>query len=160
MPRLTLIFAVLLIIVGAIGYPGDSAASPKGRNTEQDLTSITVDVEQAVTAPKRSITALIPAFTGVLLALFGGLANVDKWRKHPMHAAAMVSLLGLLAAGKRGATGLMRLVDGGDVNTRSLFFECAMAALCGIFVAICINSFVHARRRRQGQQAALSSSLD
>ena len=156
MPRVTLVFAGLLIILGVFGYLGDSAAASKGRNTEQqNLTSITADVDQAATAPKRSITALIPAFTGVLLALFGGLAIVEKWRKHAMHAAAIVGLLGFLAAGGRSATGLMQLAGGGDVNTRSLFFVCAMAALCGVFVAMCINSFIQARRGRQSEQAAI-----
>ena len=155
MPRVTLIFAVLLIILGAIGYLGDSAAASKGRNTKQQgLTSTTADVDRAEMAPKRLITALIPLFTGVLLALFGGLATIEKWRKHAMHAAAIVGLLGFLAAGGRAATGLMKLADGGNVNTRSLVFVCAMAALCGVFVAICVNSFVQARRSRQNQQAA------
>ncbi len=47
---------------------------------------------------KQSVTALIPAFFGAALIVCGLLAFAKKWRKHAMHAAAGIGLLGFLAA--------------------------------------------------------------
>jgi hypothetical protein len=62
----------------------------------------------------RSVTALIPAFVGLPLLLLGFLAFKEKMRKHAMHAAAAIGLLGFVAAAARliivlaGAAGASR----------------------------------------------------
>ncbi len=167
MPRVTIVFAVLLIVLGVVGYTGEPTAATRDEpdstapdstaadSTAADSTAAEVaaassppDAEAGM-APKRSITALIPAFAGGLLLMFGGLALNENWRKHAMHGAVLVGLLGTLAAGGRGAGGLMKWISGdATVNTRSLFFVCAMAVLCGVFVILCVNSFIQARKRR------------
>jgi hypothetical protein len=84
-----------------------------------------------------------------LLLAFGLIATRDRWRKHAMHAAAVVGSFGLIAAGGRAATGFVSLSSAaGDVNLRSLFFVSMMALICGAFVTFCFLSFVQARRSR------------
>ncbi len=149
MVRVTFVFAVLLIALGLIGYAGDPSESrPSGSGsapaTEQS------DAGDATAESKRSITALIPTFTGACLFVLGALALNEKWRMHAIHGAVIVGLLGLLAAGGRGATGMMKLMsDNPAVNGRSLFFVCAMAVLCGVHVGLCVQSFLQARKRRR-----------
>ena len=147
MPRVTLIFALLLIGLGIVGFAGDSGSNRYQDSSKASAYSTTAG--QTAPPPKRSVTALIPAFTGGLLLICGLLALNEKWRKHAMHSAALVGSLGLLAAGGRAATGLVTLFsDDGDVNQRSLFFVSLMAILCGAFVAFSLMSFVQARRRK------------
>lgn len=150
MARVTIIFAALLVILGLVGYFGESSA---GGQTTQPPTVGSVEPDAVPNVPetkKRSVTALIPTFTGILLLIPGLLALHDTWRMHAMHGAAVVALLGFLAAGGRSAMGLLKLFSSeGDVNLRSLTFVCLMALLCGSFLALCINSFIQARRQRQ-----------
>ena len=108
----------------------------------------------AAAKPKRSVTALIPAFTGGLLFIFGVIALNEKWRMHGMHGAVLIGLLGFLAAGGRAATGLGKLMSAdAAVNMRSLFFVSMMAILCGVYVVLCVNSFIQARKRRREAEA-------
>src|SRR5438477_11877941 len=71
----TLITAILLIVVGVVGYAGQDPNPETG---------------------KVSPTALIPAMVGGALAICGLLAFSDKARKHAMHVAAIVGILGLV----------------------------------------------------------------
>ena len=150
MPRVTLLFSFLLILLGIVGYAGNSTADAPSVDPTSDSASTAAAVDQVGAKPKRSITALIPTFTGGLLLVFGAIAINEKWRMHAMHGAVLIGLLGFLAAGSRGASGVIKLMSAdADVNSRSLFFVCAMAILCGIFVALCVRSFVGARRRQR-----------
>jgi hypothetical protein len=96
----------------------------------------------------RSATALIPAGLGVFFVMLGLLAFKGGVRKHAMHFAAALGVLGVAAALAR----LLPKVFRGEA-TPSLATNClsAMALICAIFVGLCVNSFVQARRRR-GQQ--------
>ncbi len=153
MPRITLIFAILLILLGVVGYTGDAASSP-ATDTEAVQDTQPTNGETVIAKPKRSVTALIPAFTGGLLLIFGVVALNEKWRMHGMHGAVLIGLLGFLAAGGRAATGLGKLMSAdASVNTRSLFFVCMMALLCGVYVVLCVNSFIQARKRRRAAAA-------
>jgi uncharacterized membrane-anchored protein len=104
---------------------------------------------------RRSATALIPAAFGAVLVLLGGLALKDKLRKHAMHAAATVGLIGFLMpaimAGPKLptllSTGAVTRADGSDA-TRAVTLQLLMAFICLVFVALCVKSFVDARRAR------------
>jgi uncharacterized membrane protein (UPF0136 family) len=48
-----------------------------------------------------SITALIPAFFGVPVIILGWLALNEQYRKHSMHIAAALMLLGFIGTGMR-----------------------------------------------------------
>ena len=118
----TLIAAVLLICVGVLGY------------ANQD-------------PEKMSPTALIPAFLGGALAICGLLALKDHLRKHAMHAAAGVALLGGMAVAIRM---IMKVVKGQELN----FSEPAVISMslttviCFVFVGLCVNSFIQAKKAR------------
>jgi hypothetical protein len=120
----SIIFGLLLIILGGSGYFGSGMQHP---------------------------TALIPAGVGVVLAVLGAMALKDALRKHAMHAAAAVGLLGfLLGAGWFIARPFM----GKDMFDLAGMSTATMAILCGGFVALCVKSFIDARRRRKAAEAA------
>jgi hypothetical protein len=91
-------------------------------------------------------TALIPAALGLLLIGFGLLALREKLRMHAMHGAVLVGLLGFLG----GATMIVRaLLSDAPIRSVSFGMQIAMAVLCLVFVALCVKSFIEARRRRR-----------
>ena len=95
---------------------------------------------------RASVTALIPAFFGVPLLLLGLLALKESMRKHAMHIAAVMGLLG--CGGTVG--GLMKLpvlLTGGEVERpAAVAVQAAMAIVCFVFVLLCVWSFIKARR--------------
>ena len=123
----TLIASLLLIVVGIVSYvngtPGDDG--------------------------KVSPTALIPAFVGAVLAVCGLLAFNDKFRKHAMHAAAALATLGVLGVAVMVIKGIVRLAQG-EALARPLAFwmQTIMLLILVIFVALCVRSFIEARRAR------------
>ncbi|MFN4258356.1 MAG: hypothetical protein ACK4RK_03610 [Gemmataceae bacterium] len=122
MPLYAILFGLLLTGVGAWGYFGSDA---------------------------RSVTALIPAFVGVPLVLLGVLGFMEKLRKHVMHAAAALALLGFLAAAGRL---LANVFTGKEVFTFAGGMIALMALLCLIFEGMCIKSFIDARRARKATE--------
>jgi hypothetical protein len=90
-------------------------------------------------------TALIPAIVGVLLAVLGAIATKPGARKHAMHVAVIIGLLGFLAAAGRliGA-----LASGRTPTPMAATSLGLMALLTGIFVVLCVRSFIRARRDR------------
>jgi hypothetical protein len=131
MAKITIALAAALTLLGLGTYFGSSDANP-------------------------SKTALIPAVFGVLLLGCGLAALQPTWRKHAMHVAVTGALLGALAASGRGVMALAKLAGGGDVNRIAFGSVLLMAAICWLLVALCVNSFIAARRR----QAAASKSTD
>jgi hypothetical protein len=89
----------------------------------------------------RSLTALIPAVIGLPILLLGVLSFRKAARKHAAHAAAALATLGLLAAvGRLASAGV-----GWSAASASLIM---MTVLCGGFVALCVKSFLDARRKQ------------
>jgi hypothetical protein len=87
-------------------------------------------------------TALIPAVVGFIMEPFGVLALVKpNLRMHGMHGAVTIGLLGFMA----GIGGLIARRPQG----LALFEMLALIAITGIYVALCVNSFVQARRNRE-----------
>jgi hypothetical protein len=95
-------------------------------------------------------TSLIPAFFGILLVIFGRLAETPdaKRRMLFMHIAVTVGLLGFLGT----ATSLIYVVQlfNGKLFPYPAAVEekAAMAVLSLIFVILCVRSFIAARRSR------------
>jgi lysylphosphatidylglycerol synthetase-like protein (DUF2156 family) len=119
MPQTAIVFGAFLCLVGVGFYAGTGAAS---------------------------VTALIPAFIGLPLALAGALARRDGWRRHAMHAAALLGTLGFLGS-LRGALRLPALLAGGEVaRPAAVAAQAITAALCLAFVALCVRSFLRARQ--------------
>jgi hypothetical protein len=115
MASTTILFGILLTLLGVVGY--------------------------ALTLT--SMTALIPALFGLLLVILGFLARSESIRKHAMHAAAAVALVGCIGA----LIPLLR-TPSGLRPTIAVFSQIAMVVLTAVFVALCVRSFRAARRRR------------
>ncbi|HKA06201.1 MAG TPA: hypothetical protein VKD71_03010 [Gemmataceae bacterium] len=124
MERFAILFGVLLCGLGLVGYwaPGTFGdVGPEGR----------------------SPTALIPAGFGVVLLVCGIVVSAaPNMRKHMMHIAAAVGLLGAVG----GFMPLMR--SNFDFNKASAVSGLLMIILCTIFVILCVRSFVLARIAR------------
>jgi len=97
---------------------------------------------------RTSLTALIPLVFGLLLVVCGALARREALRKHAMHAAAVIGLIGFLGP-LRVLPQMLALLGGGAVAHRAAVLDqLAMLVVCGVFLALCIRSFVAARRAR------------
>ena len=120
MPSTTLALGVALIILGLSGYFLTGAASP---------------------------TALIPAGFGLVIALAGLLARDERKRKHAMHAAVVVALLGFLGS-LRGLLQIGDLFDGTAARPAAIVAQTIMAVLTLGYIVMAVRSFVNARRVR------------
>lgn len=98
----------------------------------------------------KSVTIWIPAMVGSLLAVCGAVAILkESLLKHAMHAAAVIGLLGGLAAASRFVPKLFGDFNWNDPGTRATG---KMTLVCFVFVALCLNSFLQARKRRKASQ--------
>ena len=124
MPKWTLLLGGLLIVLGLASYIGTGGAS---------------------------VTALIPAFFGLPFCLLGGLAlGNEGLRKHLMHAAAALALLGFLGSVSAVRFALY-MISVGPVhidNPPAVIARTIMALLCGGYLYLAIRSFREARRAR------------
>lgn len=129
MPSTAITFGILLILIGLGGFayaaafmlgPGDSVT--------------------------KILTALIPAVIGIILAALGALAkSKESLRKHIMHAAVLVGLLGFLAT-VSSVLKLPTLFDGTAARPLAVVSQFLTAIVCLVFVALCVKSFIDARR--------------
>lgn len=112
MPKPTLVFAALLIALGVGAF-----------------------------AISGSRTALLPAFFGGALAVLAGLALVYAGaRRHLMHVAAVVALLGALAPAAALA------IRAAQMSPLALSVNVGMLALSAVLLAMMVRSFIAARR--------------
>ena len=124
MPNLTIGVAVILSLIGLFGYFGAKSDHP-------------------------SMTALIPLFFGLALAVCGVMARRVAARKQAMHAAATIGLVGFVAAAWRGISKLsMAISDDPAIDNRPTRMVLLMALVCLIYVVLSIGSFIAARLRR------------
>lgn len=94
---------------------------------------------------RASVTALIPSFLGVVFVALGQFARDDTFRKHAMHIAAGLGLLGLAAAVIMLIRAMGRENFAWGIRETELTL---MGVLCGAFLVLCIKSFIDARRAR------------
>jgi hypothetical protein len=119
----TIGFGVVLILLGLFGYIGTGMEHP---------------------------TSLIPAIFGLLLVVFGAMARDDKKRKMAMHIAVVIGLLGFLGSAS-GLISLPAVLSGGQVERpMAVVSKSIMAVLMAVYVAMCVKSFINARRARAG----------
>ena len=131
MARIAMFFGVALILLGIVLYALADPTGPHGR----------------------SPTALIPSVFGLALFLLGLVARAgsDKARMHTMHLAAVIGLVGLVFPAYRA---IAALVNDGELNL-VVVGELVMAGLCGLFLVLCIKSFIDARIARKRNAAAV-----
>ena len=123
MAPVTIVFGVLMILLGIIGY---------------------------FATGRQSITALIPVIPGVIWLVLGVLARNERMRKHAMHAAAALSLIGFLAMA-RAIINLIRWQTGGAEPARpaAVVSQAILGILFLVFLILCVRSFIGARRARR-----------
>ncbi len=118
MPTTSIAFGVLLELIGIIGYV------------------------HGVMSDKASVTALIPAFVGSILIVLGVLARAKEGlRKHLMHVAVVIGLLGFIMPAGRLISKMSELTMSAAVVS-----QIAMAVACLIFTLLAIRSFAAARK--------------
>jgi hypothetical protein len=123
MSRITLYFGAVLIAIGIYFFISTGSTHP---------------------------TSLIPVWFGLVLALFGILANSKdaSKRKLYMHIAVTIGLLGFLFPGFMSAKDLIKAHSDNLplAHPAAVHEQLLMAILCFIFVLLCVRSFITARR--------------
>jgi len=122
-PKISKIIGIILILLGLVSYFGTGAVS---------------------------FTALIPSFFGLIFFGLGYLAEKSEaMRKHSMHAALLLAILGI--GGTFG--GLMSVFGalGGQPvdNPPAAYAQALMAILCIFFIILGVKSFIKARKTPQ-----------
>lgn len=123
MAKVTLVFAVILIAVGLVGF---------------------------ITTGSIHYTALIPAVLGFLLCIFGALSfSPDAGRRKLfMHINVTLALLGFLGT-VMGLFQWFSMLAGATVkNPPAVESKAIMALVCLVYVILCIRSFIAARKAR------------
>src|SRR4051812_1158701 len=126
MAPIALVYSLLMIVLGVGAYFGTDAVT------------------------KNAVTALIPTGFGVVFLLLALLAFNEGMRKHAMHAASALGLLAFLAAV------VVLILRGGTESTTAAVEQGIMAFLSAGFVALCVRSFIQARRARTQREANAS----
>jgi hypothetical protein len=122
MAKITVVFGVLLLILGA------GAFVVLGHHPH----------------------TLIPAAFGLLLVVFGALANTEDAKKRmiSMHIAVTVGLLGFLGT-IPGIIGVIQMAAGhATARPDAAKVQAIMGTICLVFVVLCVRSFIAARRTR------------
>lgn len=94
---------------------------------------------------RTSVTALIPAIFGAVLLICALIARKEAARKHAMHAAVAVGLIGALASLGRAIPAVMN----GDAGRPAVIVQLVMAVVLLVYVAFGVQSFIAARRARR-----------
>lgn len=120
MPSTTRLFGLILIVLGIASY---------------------------VATGRTSLTALIPAIFGAIFVICALVARTESMRKHAMHVAVAVGLIGALASLGRAIPAVM---DGGAARP-AVMSQLVMAALLIVYVYLGVQSFIAARKARLGK---------
>jgi len=122
--RVTIIFAVLLIALGLVGFFSTGSIH---------------------------YTALIPTWFGIALGVFGILAisPSETRRRLFMHINVTIGLLGLIGAAVEAGRGYAGAIAKGLApDSIALAAKLVMVALLLIYVILCVRSFIQVRRSR------------
>ena len=121
MPRLTVLLALFLIVLGVATYLGTG---------------------------RQSVTALIPTFLGLPLLACGLWARRESARKMAMHIAAVVALLGLGGTAS-GVVKSVKFLAGETLERpAAVMAQTAVALACLLYLVMAVRSFIQARRAR------------
>jgi hypothetical protein len=111
------------------------------------LILIVLGVASYVLTGRTSVTALIPALFGAVLVICALVARNEAARKHAMHAAVAVGLIGALAALGRGVPAALS----GGATRPAVLSQLVMGVLLLIYVGLGVQSFIAARKARLGR---------
>jgi fucose 4-O-acetylase-like acetyltransferase len=123
MAKITVLFGVLLILLGVASYLLTGHKFP---------------------------TSLIPVAFGILLVTFGGLAETPETRRRMlfMHIAVTVGLLGFIATAPALVSAVQLFKGKLFPYPAAIEEKAAMSLLLLIYVVLCVRSFIAARRSR------------
>ena len=107
----------LLVLLGVVGYLGTGRAS---------------------------LTALIPALVGALFLILALIARNPQARKHVMHLAVALALIGVIG----GVPRIISAVNAGEIQRPAVLAQIAMAMILAVYVLLGVKSFIDARRAR------------
>lgn len=99
---------------------------------------------------RESVTALIPTFFGVPVLILGLLAARQDLRRHVMHGAAALGVVAVLGTASGLVKGVRALGGAELARPEAVAVQSVMAVLSVAFVALCVRSFIHARRGAEG----------
>ncbi len=177
MNQAAILSGVILMMIGLIGYFGhwiEPSATDAGNDiavgdTAESRDNNAVAEPSATTGPEidgqlgrtdedaaksPSPTALIPAFIGLIMLLCGLVSTNERSKKHAMHIAAGVALLGGIAGLVLGIPRLIHVVNQApEANPRAVIFIWLMTLVCFGFLYLAIKSFIAARRGREASKA-------
>ena len=117
MPSTTRTVGIVLILLGLVSYFGTG---------------------------RISLTALIPAYFGAVFVILAMVARNEAARKHAMHGAVMLALIGLLGT-------LVRLIPAlaaGEFGRVAVLAQLAMSLVLAGYIFLGVQSFRQARRAR------------
>jgi len=120
MIAITLIFGAVLTLAGVVGYVASDSAS---------------------------FTALIPSMVGVLLLICGLIARKETLRRHAIHAALAVALLGALGS-LMNVLRIGELFAGTAERPSAVIVSTVMFGVLVVYLVLGIRSFIMARRSR------------
>jgi hypothetical protein len=122
--KVTIGFGFALVLLGAVGF---------------------------VLTGSTHMTALIPCGFGTLLAIAGALAitNDTKRRMIWMHVAVTVGLLGFLGSFSRAIDEYIQAHGEPLAHPIAVEDQAVMAAICLVYVVLCVRSFIAARKARE-----------
>lgn len=124
MPKFSIILGIIFIVMGLYGYFGISS---------------------------ESITALIPTFFGIPLLILGWLGLNEKYLKHTMHGAAVLTLLGFVGT-IGGLIKFFKMLGGAEMERpAAVTVQAIMAVLCLLFLIFAVKSFIDARRNKESE---------
>lgn len=124
MPRITVVFGLILIVLGLGLWLGTG---------------------------RTHTTALIPSFFGIAFVLCGLWARSDKWRKHAMHVAAVLALAGIGGTVRGLIGGIKHLAGTTSDRPAAVLGQSVMCLLCVAFFVLCLRSFLAARAARKAE---------
>ena len=120
MRAITFAYALALIALGLVAYIGTGSAH---------------------------VTALIPAFFGAVFLICAVLASNPKLKKHVMHVAVLLALIGVFGTAK-GLLNLPALLSGAELERpAAVAAQAVMAVLSILFIVLAVKSFINARVR-------------
>jgi hypothetical protein len=130
-------FGSALLIIAFYGYYGDVLTKAEDSEGQGSQVQESDSSEQPEV---RSLTALLfPGIVGFGMLLAGLLAMKTGAKKHGMHVAAMLALLGAIAAWGRAVMVLM------DDEKELPLMLLLMGIVCTLFVVLSIKSFKAAK---------------
>jgi hypothetical protein len=118
MPSTTRLVGIVLILLGLVSY---------------------------LATGRTSVTALIPAFFGAIFLVLAFVARAENARKHAMHAAVALALLGAIATLGRA----LPAVAAGQIGRPAVLAQVVMALVLLVYVWMGVQSFIAARRARR-----------